>query len=279
MRVFQALISPLGAFGLTLLALTLAFVALVLDQADIKSPTLVWVFGISACVTFLGAIAVFVVAFLGPKAERSRAQIRELRRYFWLLGGPVLCGLLLGGMEWLISTSLFNALGIGAAAYALAQLGFMVWAVRLTRAQEQIPESGELQRLRGEVDSLQQRLATYNADFDMYWKLLVSALEEGHSLREAEPSEEDARKWADQLYGLLEAAEGKWRADIFRKSPPGYVFSDLDATGQQPFLDYRLSRLEELMQLVKSGQNIKLRSGFDPHEWKDWKSPPQTDGN
>ena len=279
MRVFQALISPLGAFGLTLLAFTLAFVALVLDQADIKSPDLVWVFGISACVTGLGAIAVFVVAFLGPKAERSRAQIRELRRYLLLLGGPILCGLLLGGMEWLISTSLYNALGIGAAAYALAQVGFMVWTVRLARAQGQIPESGELQRLRGEVESLQHRLATYNADFDMYWKLLVSAWEEGLSLRKSEPTEDEAREWANHLYELLEAAEGKWRANILKKSPPGYVYSDLDNTGEQPFLDYRLSRLEELMRLVKSGQNIKLRSGFDPHEWKDWKSPPQTDGN
>jgi hypothetical protein len=131
-----------------LVALTLAFVALVLDQADIKSPVLVWVFGILACVTGLGALAVFIIALLGSHAERSRAQIRVLRRYLWLVGVPLGFGLLVGGMEWLISTSPYNALGIGATAYALAQLGYAVWVVRAARLRNQINE------LTADVDKL-----------------------------------------------------------------------------------------------------------------------------
>jgi hypothetical protein len=59
------LTTPHGILGLTLLAFVLAFVALVLDQANYKSPFLVYVFAILAGISALGTLA----AFLGPRAE------------------------------------------------------------------------------------------------------------------------------------------------------------------------------------------------------------------
>ena len=106
----QELTAPRGVLGLTLLAFALAFVALMLDQADYKSPILVWVFGILAGIAALGAVA----AFLGSRMSKSLAWAKGFLR---LAGYPLLLGSLLGGIEWLVSASLYNALGIGAAAY------------------------------------------------------------------------------------------------------------------------------------------------------------------
>lgn len=71
---------------------------------------------------------------------RLAAWIRGFRRYLWIVGGPVAFGLLLGGMEWLISTSFYNALGIGLAVFALAQLGFVEWASRVAQLRKQVEE-------------------------------------------------------------------------------------------------------------------------------------------
>lgn len=153
-----------------------------------------------------------------------------------------------------------------------------------TRQSPQLSEADrtELQRLRGKVESLtelrdklQEEVNSRDADRDMYWSLLVAALKEGLELRESNPSREDAQEWASRLHKLLEDAEGEWRVKPFRRPTPGYAYADLDATGEQAFMDYRLSRLQDLIQLVQSRQSTKFRSGFDPHEWKDWKSPPQ----
>lgn len=110
----------------------------------------------------------------------------------------------------------------------------------------------------------------------MYWSLLVDALKEGLELRESNPSKEDAQEWASYLHKVLEAAEGEWRVKPFRRPTPGYAHADLDATGEQAFMDYQLSKLQDLIRHVESHQIIKFRSGFDPYEWKDWKSPPST---
>ena len=143
-------------------------------------------------------------------------------------------------------------------------------------------EIAELQRLRGEVESLtgqkdrlQEEINSRDADREIYWGLLIAALKEGLELRESNPSREDAQQWASRLYKLLEDAEGEWRVKPFRRPTPGYAYADLDATGEQAFMDYQLSKLQDLVQLVHSRQIIKFRSSFDPHEWADWKSPPQ----
>lgn len=104
---------------------------------------------------------------------------KAIRRHLWIIGGPVVFGLLLGGMEWLISASLYNALGIGAAAYVLAQLGFAEWERRLTQrlkeernsllkslvevqpggaSVERIPTDEENKRLKAKIDALEKEL-------------------------------------------------------------------------------------------------------------------------
>lgn len=75
MRIYQALISPRGVLGLTLLAFALAFVALLLDQADFKSPLLVYTFGVLAGITALGTL----VAFFGPRIWPLLGKTRSLR--------------------------------------------------------------------------------------------------------------------------------------------------------------------------------------------------------
>jgi hypothetical protein len=55
-------------------------------------------------------------------------------------------------MEWLISTSLYNALGVGAAAYALAQLGFAAWASKVARLR--VEWASRAAQLRKQVEGL-----------------------------------------------------------------------------------------------------------------------------
>ena len=233
---------------------------------------------------------------------------RAAKLVLWVVGPSTILAAVLGGLGWLWSNPLYGAL-IGLAAFALTQLGLTLWAIRRSAARrgpfaepqpegvvpaalsqtdpedvEQLRiERAEHQQLRGEVESLtgqkdklQEEVNSRDADRDMYWGLLVDALKEGLELRESNPSKEDAQEWASYLHKLLEAAEGEWRVKPFRRPTPGYAYADLDATGEQAFMDYELSKLQELIQLVQSRQIIKFRSSFDPHEWKDWKSPPST---
>jgi|SRR5215211_9298425 len=58
----RALISPWGALGLALLSIASGFVPALLDQADVKSPVLIYVFGTLAVGFGLGAIAAFIAA-------------------------------------------------------------------------------------------------------------------------------------------------------------------------------------------------------------------------
>jgi hypothetical protein len=240
-----------------------------------------------AALSFVAGMGLIVWAWVG----RLWAWARRHRRYLWIVGGPLLFGLLLGGMEWLISGSLYNALGIGAAAYAPAQLSFMVWVRRLAHSQEQIEQDedsvrqslqlsgvthAEIERLKREVDRLQQEVNSHDADRDAYWGLLAAALREGLSLRESAPSKEDVQKWTIHLHKLIENAQGEQAVKPFRRPTPGYAYADLDASGEQVFMDYRLAKLQDLIRRVESGQIIKFRADFDPHEWKDWKSPPPT---
>jgi hypothetical protein len=71
--------SPRGGTGLTLLSLAFGFVALMLDQANIKSPVLVWVFGISACITALGALVAFFGSWTARAWEWLRPRLSRIR--------------------------------------------------------------------------------------------------------------------------------------------------------------------------------------------------------
>jgi chromosome segregation ATPase len=58
-------------------------------------------------------------------------------------------------MEWLISASLYNAFGIGAAAYALAQIGFGAWASRLAQSRKRVQKlTDENEQVKGLNENL-----------------------------------------------------------------------------------------------------------------------------
>ena len=117
---------------------------------------------------------------------------------------------------------------------------------------------GEVESLTGQKDRLQEEINSRDADREIYWGLLVAALKEGLELRESIPSKEDAQQWASRLHKLLEDAEGEWRVKPFRRPTPGYAYADLDATGEQAFMDYQLSKLQDLVQLIHSRQIRKF---------------------
>lgn len=138
----------------------------------------------------------------------------------------------------------------------------------------------EPERLKAEIAAQQERLARYEGDRKRFKELLQEAQVEGTALRESKPSERDvqewARQWARRVYDFVRAACGDTPADVFMRSQGDRVSTDLDATREQAWMDNRLSRLHELIQAVGSRDTIPFRSSFDPHEWKDWKSPPKS---
>jgi hypothetical protein len=48
---------------------------------------------------------------------------------WWVLGGPLVTGAVLGALGWLVQNPLYGVV-IGLAAWAIAQVGFTVWAIR-----------------------------------------------------------------------------------------------------------------------------------------------------
>jgi hypothetical protein len=74
-RIFRTLMSPKGGLGLTLLAFALAFVAHMLDQADYRSPALVYVFAVLAGVSALEALAAFFGSWVAGHLSRIVSRI------------------------------------------------------------------------------------------------------------------------------------------------------------------------------------------------------------
>src|SRR5829696_8681925 len=125
-------------FGCATLFLTAVQVGLPLKGIQLN-PTLGNFFLALALLSLLGLLATLAWIFI-PWVRNLWAWVKQHRQYLWLIGGPAAFGLLLGGVEWLISASLYNALGIGAAAYALAQVAFRFWMPRLTQSRRQVQE-------------------------------------------------------------------------------------------------------------------------------------------
>jgi hypothetical protein len=94
--------------------------------------------------------------------------------------------------------------------------------------------SDAIQRRKAEIEWLKaenERLQTaYNADRTTYRDLLVAARQEGSALCESDPGKDDAQEWARHLHELLEAAEGKWIAEIFKNYANSYSSGNLEAT-------------------------------------------------
>lgn len=133
----------------------------------------------------------------------------------------------------------------------------------------------EAESLRAQRDELQGKLGQWEGDRVRFKDLLTNAYTEGLSLRESKPSAEEARSWERHIKNLLEQAVGDEPARRVLKDDPTFRSAHLDATEEQRWMESRLNRLHDLMQQVKTRHAIPFRSGFDPHEWKDWKSPPQ----
>ena len=126
----------LGLF-LTLVFGAVGLLALGFQLGGVENETWATLCYILAALLGIVAFAVPVRAWRRLLLSRFVPWIREILR---LVGYPLLFGLLLGGMEWLISTTLFNALGIGALAYALTQLAFGFWVSRLRQSLNQVQE-------------------------------------------------------------------------------------------------------------------------------------------
>jgi hypothetical protein len=135
----------------------------------------------------------------------------------------------------------------------------------------------ETQELRAEIVRQQEQLNRYDADSLRFRQFLIDAWSEGTDLCGKDPSEEAAADWAGQVRNLLERAMAKHIADTILAHDPQFQSADPDASGAQMFLEMRVQRLENLRKTVANRDAIPFRSGFDPHEWKDWKSPPSTD--
>jgi hypothetical protein len=140
---------------------------------------------------------------------------------------------------------------------------------------------GEVEQERGSqetvIEKQQEQLNCFDGDRQRFKELLTAALLEGRRLRENEPSDDDVQEWKAHMRDLLVAALGEGsRVDSVLKDDPAFESAVHGSTSEQKQIERSTNRLHDLIEWVKSPQAIPFRSGFDPHEWEDWKSPPPT---
>lgn len=133
----------------------------------------------------------------------------------------------------------------------------------------------EIERLKAENSKLVEKLTDFNGDRHKFRELLNDAYTEGMDLRGRKPSEEQARKWGSQLRNLLERAVGDEPVNRVLRDEANFKSAIFGSTSEQMWMESRLNRLHDLIRQVESRWAIPFRSGFDPHDWKNWKSPPQ----
>ena len=127
------------------------------------------------------------------------------------------------------------------------------------------------------IEKQRQQLDRFNGDRQRFRALLTEALLEGRRLREKEPGDDDIEEWKSHVRDLLEAALGKGsRVESVVKDDPTFESAVHGSTSEQKQIERSTNRLHDLIEWVKSPQDIPFRSGFDPHKWEDWKSPPPT---
>jgi hypothetical protein len=152
----------------TLLAAAPSWLAIAMG---FENPVLAWIGYVWTCVFF----ALAWIALFWARVERFWPWPE---RYLGIVGGPVAVGVLLGGMEWLISNSLRSALWIGLPAFALALLGFIKWASTLTQNRKQA------QRLTDENEQLEQLNKNLEAERNQLSELLQDVKRENRKLKE-----------------------------------------------------------------------------------------------
>jgi hypothetical protein len=127
------------------------------------------------------------------------------------------------------------------------------------------------------IEQQQERLDRWSGERLRFKELLREAWVEGTQLRESEPSDDEVEEWKDHMRVLLEAALGKGtRVDSVVKDDPTFESAVHGSTSEQKQIERSTNRLHDLIEWVESPQAIPFRSGFDPHKWEDWKSPPPT---
>jgi hypothetical protein len=150
-----------------------------------KNPVLVWIGYVWTCVFF----ALAWIALFWPRIERFWPWSE---RYLWIVGGPIAVGVLLGGMEWLISSSLRNALWIGSPAFALALLGFIKWASTVAQKQKRVQELTDKNE---QIELLNQ---TLEAERNQLSDLLLDIKRENRKLKE-ERDELNSGEWRQRI--------------------------------------------------------------------------------
>lgn len=125
------------------------------------------------------------------------------------------------------------------------------------------------------IEKQQERLDRFDGDRQRFKDLLTEALLEGRRLRENEPSDDEVQEWKTHMRDLLVAALGEGsRVDGVVKDDPAFESAAHGSTSEEKQIERSANRLNDLIEWVKSPQAIPFRSGFDPHKWADWKSPP-----
>ena len=168
MGIFRGITATNVVIWATLLAAEPGWVAIAMS---VESPVLAWIGYIWAAVFF----AISWIALFWTRVERFWPWSE---RYLWIVGGPVVVGVLLGGMEWLISNSLRNALWIGLPTFVLALLGFMLCASRLSQNRKQV------QQLTDENEQLDQLNKNLEAERNQLSELLQDVKRENRKLKE-----------------------------------------------------------------------------------------------
>ncbi len=144
-------------------------------------------------------------------------------------------------------------------------------------------QQAEIEAYRAEVASLeaqrnrlQSKVDAYDGDRDKLKALLNDAHTEGTSLRERNPDWRVADDWATAVSRLVRAAFGDQAVKVLMDDSGDRLAADREATREQAWMDNRLHRLHRLRQTLGDRDTVPFRSGFDPHEWREWKSPPPT---
>jgi len=209
-------------FGCVTFFLTAVQVGLALKGIQLN-PALGNVFLALALLSLLGLLTTLGWIFI-PWIRNSWAWAKRHSRYLWIVGGAIAFGLLLGGVEWLISNSLSNALWIGLPAFVLAQLAFMVWASRLEQSQNRVQKLTDASEQVEQLNkNLEAELETLTKEEDFKKKENAKLKQELHKVRhECERLREEnnqlrnqrdwqirvrCRKLADGLDRLLEGWE------------------------------------------------------------------------
>jgi hypothetical protein len=198
-------------------------------------------FGILAGITALGALA----AFFGPRMRKSWAWAKGFLR---LAGYPLLLGLLLGGIEWLVSDSLYNALGVGTAAYALAQIAFGFWAPRLTRSLKRVQE------LTDKNEQLEQLSKNLKVERDQLSGLLQDTKRENAKLKE---ELHEVRLERDKIQSEYDSVRGSKHWGDFQAREIGVSVDAAPLRAENDKLREELHQTKQELEVSKAGERRK----------------------